>query len=316
MKNTDKKSPLKELFVLEKMRKSVNAKEPKRNIQAIFGALFLVCFIGLYVLVFAEQFGAKISSKFFFVFLVVAILVGYFAFRDIKADKKIEDKEEFSLRYKDFYLKKYVNSLGFEYEKQGNIDRDIIYHLSNLFPRFDICQGNDFIKGKIDNVEFEFCDLLLKETTTMSNGVGIIIFEGLLFVAKFNKNTKGRIVITPKNIANKDDFEKIKMDNSEFNDTFNVFTTDLQNAMYVLTPALMDRILELKKIMKCPISLSFLYDRIFIKIDKGYDSFEPDLNKSIVSTNIARHIKIELDAMFNIVKILKLNNRIWILEKN
>lgn len=133
-------------------------------------------------------------------------------------------------------------------------------------------------------------------------------------MAKFNKNTKGRIVITPKTITSKDDFEKIKMDNNEFNDTFNVFTTDLQNAMYVLTPALMDRILELKKIMKCPISLSFLYDRIFIKIDKGYDSFEPDLNKSIISTNIAKHIKIELDAMFNIVKILKLNNRIWTIK--
>ncbi|MBR7046968.1 MAG: DUF3137 domain-containing protein, partial [Campylobacter sp.] len=148
------------------------------------------------------------------------------------------------------------------------------------------------------------------------NGVGFIIFEGLLFVAKFNKRTKGRIVITPKTITSKDDFEQIKIENSDYNDTCNDYTTDLPNAMYVLTPALMDRILELKKIMKCPISLSFLYDRIFIKIDKGYDSFEPDLNKSIISTNIARHIKIELDAMFNIVKILKLNNRIWILEKN
>ena len=66
--------------------------------------------------------------------------------------------------------------------------------------------------------------------------------------------------------------------------------------------------------MKCPISLSFLYDRIFIKIDKGYDSFEPDLNKSIVSANIAKRIKTELDAMFNIVKILKLNNKIWLLN--
>ena len=104
------------------------------------------------------------------------------------------------------------------------------------------------------------------------------------------------------------------MDNSEFNDTFNVFGQDIQNTMYVLTPAFMDKILALKKLMKCPISLSFFANKIFIKIDRGYDSFEPNLNKSIISQSIAPRIKAELNAMFDIVKILKLNSKIWILN--
>ena len=73
----------------------------------------------------------------------------------------------------------------------------------------------------------------------------------------------------------------------------------------------MERILRLRKLIKCPISLSFLANKIFIKIDKGYDSFEPNLDKSIISANIAPRIKAELNAMFDIVKVLKLNNKIW-----
>lgn len=314
MKNTDKKSPLKELFVLEKMRKSVNAKAPKRDFKALLLTLIFLFYIGIYLLMLME---AGWNDTVLRLLLLTALFViGYFSFRHSKNELDKEDSRIFVLRYKDFYLKKYINSLGFNYSKYGIINiSDISF--SNLFLPFQMYEGNDLITGSIDNVEFKFCDLTLKRRmgrTDDGEPYGVVIFQGLLFVANFNKKTKGRILVMSKNITSKSGYKKIKMDNSEFNDTFNVFTTDLQNAMYVLTPALMDRILELKKIMKCPISLSFLYDRIFIKIDKGYDSFEPDLNKSIVSTNITRHIKIELDAMFNIVKILKLNNRIWTIK--
>ena len=76
----------------------------------------------------------------------------------------------------------------------------------------------------------------------------------------------------------------------------------------------MEQLIKLQKMFKDPISVSFVDNRIFIKVDRGYDSFEPDLSQNIVNKNIAPRIKAELNAMFDIVKILKLNSKIWILN--
>ena len=53
------------------------------------------------------------------------------------------------------------------------------------------------------------------------------------------------------------------------------------------------------------------YSKIYIKIPRGYDSFEPDLSKPIRGDKLASKIQIDLDAMLQIVKILKLNEKIW-----
>lgn len=178
--------------------------------------------------------------------------------------------------------------------------------------------GNDLVVGKLDNIDFTFCDLELKVLVWVDEKTGeeyeTTIFQGLFFVADFNKKTQGRIIVMPKTKINKNGYKKIKMDNSEFNDEFSVFGSDIQQTMYILTPAFMERILRLKRLMKCPISLSFLDNKIFIKIDRGHDSFEPNLDKNIISQSIAPRIKAELNAMFDIVKILKLNSKIWILN--
>ena len=81
--------------------------------------------------------------------------------------------------------------------------------------------------------------------------------------------------------------------------------------MYVLTPMLMEKILSLKQLVKSDISLSFKQNKIYIAIARGADSFEPSLDQPIHNARIAKDIKADLDAMLQIVKILKLNEKIW-----
>ena len=334
-------SPLNELLNLEKMRKEFKAKGSKRVSKAIsmVFSVFFVFAIGLSI-VLHDFFGSN------GVILGVAalLLVGYYTYKSYLKEYEEEDKLSFSNKYKDFYLKKYINSLGFEYAKRGKIERSEIIASSLFDYKFHTSCGNDLVVGKVDNVDFTFCDLELKlldwEDEKTGEEYETTIFQGLFFVADFHKNAKASIIVvpTPKNTINasraftydsltdivetlnntvaKNGYKKIKMDNSEFNDEFSVFGADTQQTMYVLTPAFMERILRLKRLMKSPISLSFLANKIFIKIDHGYDSFEPDLNKSIISANIAPRIKAELNAMFDIVKILKLNSKIWIVRRS
>ena len=101
------------------------------------------------------------------------------------------------------------------------------------------------------------------------------------------------------------------MDNAKFNRSFAVYTKDAVAAAYVLTPVLMEKILFLKTLAKSEIALSFRKSKIYIKIPRLYDSFEPDLNRPIRGDRLASKIQIDLDAMLQIVKILKLNEKIW-----
>ena len=104
---------------------------------------------------------------------------------------------------------------------------------------------------------------------------------------------------------------KIIIDNADFNANFSVYASDTVAVMYVLTPALMEKILSLKQLVKSDISLSFKQNKIYIAIARGADSFEPSLDQPILNARIAKDIKADLDAMLQIVKILKLNEKIW-----
>ena len=105
------------------------------------------------------------------------------------------------------------------------------------------------------------------------------------------------------------------MDDSEFNDKFKVYSSDAQNAMYILSPALMRRILHFERRVKFPINISFVGTKIYIFIQTNKDNFEPDINKSVFKYDPAKEIKEELSHMLSIVRILKLNRKIWSVEK-
>lgn len=326
----------KTLLELEKMRKKIVRKTPEFSLMAIVFAVFAAIFMTLFLtylgrVFFETKFGG-----------VVALLIFiYFIFHYFKHYKHefTQGEAHFLIdKYKNFYLKKYINSLGFEYQKIGHIHAiDIIK--SGLFEAFDKQSGNDKISGEIDGVRFVFSDLLLENKMELDYGNMFVatlpkyntnfeakdfvaIFQGLFFMADFHKKINSKTVVLSRagrqngEIIAKNKLKDIKMDNTEFNKLFEVFTNDPQNAMYILNFSLMEQLIKLQKMLKDPLSVSFVDNRIFIKVDRGYDSFEPDLSQNIVNKNIAPRIKAELNAMFDIVKILKLNSKIWIVRRS
>ena len=327
----------KTLLELEKMRKKVVRKMPEVNAMSIVFAVVAAFFATLASSYAGNHFfGIKFGGV-FAVFIFIYLLAHFY--KDYKHEFTQDEAFAFIGRYKEFYLKNYINSLGFNYQRIGHIHAlDIIK--SGLFASFDKQSGNDKISGEIDGVRFVFSDLLIENKIEIREKDSFNLtqspfelnslesnfetkFQGLFFVADFHKKISSKTVVLPAAGQNQEiiaknktqNLKKLKMDNAEFNTLFEVFTTDPQNAMYILNFSLMEQVIKLQKALKDPVSLSFVDNRIFIKVDRGYDSFEPDLNKSIISANIAPRIKAELNAMFDIVKVLKLNNKIWTTRK-
>ena len=105
--------------------------------------------------------------------------------------------------------------------------------------------------------------------------------------------------------------KKIAMDDSEFSSAFSVYSADAVSAMYALTPAFMRRLLRFRSGAGGPIRLSFSDRNVYIFIRTGYDSFEPSVDRSVLSFDPAASIKHELLFFLSIVKSLKLNENIW-----
>ena len=256
-------------------------------------------------------------------FLLVASILAIIGTRDEFYEWIFERKtERFLMRYKELYLKPYIEGLGFSY-KMGALFQEKEVRASEIFDGFDRFRADDLVCANVDGVDFMFCDIRLEKD--IGTGIPFIFknnyatfFEGPFFVANFNKKICSDVFVFSNTTLPPSELQhkllggrEIPIDNANFNQNFTIYANDAMTVMYVLTPMLMEKILYLKQLVKSNISLSFKQNKIYIAIARGADSFEPSLDQPILNARIAKNIKAVLDAMLQIVKILKLNEKIW-----
>ncbi len=265
------------------------------------------------------------KSGFPIVFGIIAMSLLYY--RYVRKYKK-----PFAHSYKEIFLQKIIKTIdpNLNYKplskisvydfKQGQIYKNPI----------DRYSGEDLIEGKIGETSFRLSEIEASTVTEDKDGKSSVhtFFDGLYFIGGFNKNFKATTVVLPdfyeaklglfgqflQNVGGKIDsrFEKIiRLEDPEFEKSFIVYSSDPVEARYILTPSLMKRILELKKLLSQNIALSFVNSEIHIAIKTKKDYFEPTVKTSLFDTgHIAEFIE---DIQFSkyIIEELNLNTRIW-----
>lgn len=274
-----------------------------------FGGLkmAITIFATIFLLKFIMENGSK-NAPYFTVFIItiVSMVLSYLAIMRYIKDK---NSKIYRRSFKMKFLHPYIKQLGYNYDPEGNLNFIHIYN-SKLFGFTNPTNSNDRIYGEFDGVEFEMCDVIFHQNLQRNQAYEI---WGIFFYATFNKKINSKTFILTKNIVSDSikKFKKITMDDTKFNATFSVYCDDMQNAMYILSPAFMKRLLDLKRQLNFPISVSFVGDKIYIFLDTGKDNFEPDIDKSVLHANPAFTIKRELSHFLSIVKTLNLNTKIW-----
>ena len=101
------------------------------------------------------------------------------------------------------------------------------------------------------------------------------------------------------------------MENPDFENTFDVYSTDQVEARYLITPSMMERLLELDRKFGQGVTISFRDSTILIAIPDSKNHFEASIWNPI--TNIqSLSAEIEtISALISIVDDLNLNTRIW-----
>ena len=314
---------IKTVIDLEKQRKRLKKSRKLWKILsylvafAVFGPMLALALI----IIFLDfpKLDLGIESLSFLVMSILAIIGTRDEFYEWIFERKTE---RFLMRYKELYLKPYIESLGFSY-KMGALFQEKEVRASEIFDGFDRFRADDLVCANVDGVDFMFCDIRLEKD--IGTGIPFIFknnyatfFEGPFFVANFNKKICSDVFVFSNTTLPPSELQhkllggrEIPIDNADFNQNFTIYANDAMTVMYVLTPMLMEKILSLKQLVKSNISLSFKQNKIYIAIARGADSFEPSLDQPILNARIAKDIKADLDAMLQIVKILKLNEKIW-----
>jgi hypothetical protein len=215
------------------------------------------------------------------------------------------------------------------YQPTGRISRTKFEAGCFFFSRIDRYSGEDLVAGHLDKTTFEFSELHAeyKTTTRTKNGTRTTwhtVFKGLYFIADFNKEFRTHVVALPDNLTGlfgglatmlqKMNFVRgklIKLEDPDFEQAFAVYGEDEVETRYILTPALMRRMLELRTKFPGRHHYAFIGSQVHLAVATGKNFFEPKIFASVVNLEAVRAFHNDLALITGIVEDLDLNTRIW-----
>lgn len=219
-------------------------------------------------------------------------------------------------------------SPGLTYQPKNGIPQ-LRFKASGIFRHgIDRYNCEDLIKGTVDQTRIQFSELHAEcKSSNGKNQTWHTIFKGLFFIADFNKHFKGRTFVLPDSAEKlfgrfgqklqeigKSHGELVKLEDPAFEREFAVYSTDQVEARYILSPALMQRMLEFKYKTGEKVHFSFTGGEVNIAISSNKNRFEPKLFSTVLDIELAREFVEDLQMALAVVEDLNLNTRIWTKE--
>lgn len=232
------------------------------------------------------------------------LIIGYFV-------KKLSDvKREAKLSV----LPILCDYLEFDYSHSPRLNKLRRFRDLSILPSYDEEKREDEVSGSLTEVDFWLQETkLVRVTRTKKSTKRTTVFKGLLCHFDFHKNFMGT-TIGKKDYSAIGNFfadaftsgERVKLEDPDFEDKFQVYATDQIEARYLLTPGFMQRLLDLLNASFIK-NIQFAFDdgKLFMSLESSKKFFEGgdnELDDPEYVLNIIRDISL----VFDIVKTLNL----------
>lgn len=231
-----------------------------------------------------------------------------------------KEKNEFSNIVKEVIIKGLFEESfsNVTYQPNKGFDEDFI-EKTRLYGTGNRYSSNDLLSATYKDVGFMQADLLLQQVT--SNGkttTTTTLFHGRWFICDFIKDFDGYHQIRSNGFfKNKkpyafftDKLKHFEFEDQSFNDRFTTYTTNKQEAYYLINPGYMQRITDFVDYVNCEVVLGLIDNKLHVAIFNNEDAFElkgKNINEDFVS-RIENDIKLikmiidELDLQLDIFK--------------
>lgn len=228
--------------------------------------------------------------------------------------------------YKGVVVKRVVEALGhgLTYRPESTFTKGdfVSMHLFDRGP--EKFRAEDEVCGKKNAVTYSLQEIY----ASYKQGSGrrsreVIIFKGLVVRLDFNKNFVGHTVIVSNlqsrilgGLLGQSETRKgkeiVRLENPDFERLFSVYSTDQQQARYLLTPKLMELIIQAQAVLAAELKLSFHDNSMFVTVPQKKDRFEVSLFGAPVTPETTVGDLVEVVSLAErLVDTLQLETRIW-----
>lgn len=225
------------------------------------------------------------------------------------------------LQYKQRVLPSLVAAIdpSLRYRADGVIPRQA-FEAAGLFASPDRYRGQDLVQGRIGQTDVAF-SLVHAERREVHHGGDdgqrnqehyVTLFRGLLLLADGNKHFSGRTRVRHPVPLSLDKLSRdhVALEDPRFNQAFSVSADDQVEARYLLTPAMMERLLALREAFG-DLQCAWVDDKLLLALKFPADAFEPALFTPLTDPAQRARIEGNLRRATDVVDRLDLNTRIW-----
>jgi len=274
-------------------------------------------------------FGINLYLMVWLIFIILSAVFTFFSWY-------IKYYREFHAGFKDTIIPRIVAFVdqNLQYDKSGMVPREefIGSHLFNDKP--GDYHGDDLVSGTLGETAVRFSEIHAKRVDIVRQGSNSTnrktkkkytpIFNGLFFVADFNKSFKGTTIVLPDTAQklfgdigqalqslNVQNGQLIRLEDPEFEKLFVVYGHDQVEARFILSTSLMRRIVEFQNRTRKKIRFSFSESKLHVAIEFEKELFEPKIMESLLNISHIQEYYDDLKLVIDIVEDLNLNTRIW-----
>ena len=289
----------------------------------VFGFLFI--YVVPFVIAFILETIFESDSAILIV-LIVYIPVD-FVIWTICCEKVMTAWYEYPTFYKNVFVRAAIREVdpNFSYDPFAGISRKEFRKIGIYSP--DEFRAEDLIIGIYNGVKFSLSEAIdIPNDAKLNFGDSAALnllsaiafawetmkdmqaFSGSVLVCEFYKKFSGQTIVASRTLNTKFLGEKEQMDDTLFNDKFRVFTDDKVEARYLLTPAFMERLRELKEKFagEMGVSAAFMDDKFYLFLNGAKNKFETTLFSPPPSLEDAALIKKEISELLSIIDELNL----------
>ncbi|KCZ50412.1 DUF3137 domain-containing protein [Hyphomonas pacifica] len=272
-------------------------------------------YVGIAVAVLGVVIGLAVIRQPFVAFISVIVGVGYLYWggRDVR---------KVGREAKDLIVLPVAQHLGLNFiAVPGAVDTIYKHHDVGIVPSWDRASYEDHLTGQRHGVDFELFEAHLEERRTSTDSKGrtkttwVTVFQGQCLRFDFPKKFYGRTLVTrDAGIFNRfgggNGLRRASLEDPRFEKIFEVYTTDQVESRFLLTPDLMQKLVDLEEAfhggrLKC----AFNEGQMYITLEGG-NLFEPgSMFKPFDSVDRVKELLNDFAAMFQIIDAVLASRR-------
>jgi hypothetical protein len=226
--------------------------------------------------------------------------------------------------YKKLVINRVVEALGqgLTYSAASSFTRDQFKALNLFRSRIDQWKSEDQITGARNNVSFALHEVRAARREQQGKHTRtVVFFRGLVAVLEFNKHFHGHTVVVPDGEAkilggllgeadSRGGKDVVHVADADFERAFAVYATDGQEAHYLLTPKLIQLVLETRRRFG-DIRLAFYQNSLYVTIPSSRDRFETSLFSRVTPAAALSELAEVAALAEQLISVLDLDLRIW-----